>query len=441
MRRFGSFALAARLGRGGSAEVWRAVHEGPHGFARAVALKRLLPERLADEQLRASLLDEARLAARLTHPNVAQVLDVVEADGEHAIVMELVDGCDLRTLMKALTRLGAPAPGLGAYVAHEVCRALGAAHAERPLILHRDVSATNVLVSRDGTVKLTDFGIGKALEQAEREGTISIKGNLGYMAPEQLTRAPVSPTTDVYAAGVLLWEMLTGRRLFAAAFELATATQARARPIPPPSTVNAAVPAALDDVVARATAAAPAARFADGAAMARALEADVHALGFGPTQLAALMRDFAPPPVDDEPQRHTVSAVARAPAPASSATATVVDPPGVAPRIASRIPPRVAPRSRMWLAALVGATAGVGAFAAWPRHVEELVPPARPVAASPSAPQPIAEPLPLPPPPPPLPLTTPIAVERHTVRKPPPKPPAKSAPDLTQGKLLNPFGH
>src|SRR5262249_51985147 len=191
MRQFGSFTLAARLGRGGSAEVWRAVHQGPHGFARTVALKRLLPERLADEKLRASLLDEARLAARLTHPNVAQVLEVVEADGEHAIVMELVDGCDLRTLLKALTRLGPPASGLGAYVAHEVCRALGAAHAARPVVLHRDVSATNVLVSRDGAVKLADFGIGKALEQAEREGTISIKGNLGYMAPEQLTRAPV----------------------------------------------------------------------------------------------------------------------------------------------------------------------------------------------------------------------------------------------------------
>ncbi len=216
MRRFGPFELVARLGRGGSAEVWRAVHRGAHGFSRTVALKRLLPERLSDERFRASLLAEARLAARLTHANVAQVLDVVEAGGEHAIVMELVDGCDLRALMRAMAPLGPPPAGLGAFVVHEVCRALGAAHGLRPPILHRDVSATNVLVARAGAVKLADFGIGKALETASTDGTAPgvVRGNLGYMAPEQLARAPVSPATDVYAAGVLLWELLTGRRLF-----------------------------------------------------------------------------------------------------------------------------------------------------------------------------------------------------------------------------------
>ncbi|HEX9103875.1 MAG TPA: serine/threonine-protein kinase, partial [Polyangia bacterium] len=272
MRRFGEFELTARLGRGGSAEVWRAVHRGAHGFARTVALKRLLPERLADDRLRASLLDEARLAARLTHANIAQVLELVEAGGEHAIVMELVDGCDLRTLLKAMAPVGPPPPGLGAFVVHEVCRALGAAHATRPPILHRDVSTTNVLVARTGAVKLADFGIGKALAEAATDGTASLKGNLGYMAPEQLARAPVSPATDVYAVGVLLWELLTGRRLFSAAFELAAASEARQRPIPPPSTLNAAVPPALDAICARATAPSPAERWRDGAAMAQALE-------------------------------------------------------------------------------------------------------------------------------------------------------------------------
>jgi serine/threonine protein kinase len=429
MRRFGQFELAARLGRGGSAEVWRAVQRGAHGFARTVALKRLLPERLADDKLRRSLLDEARLAAQLTHVNVAQVLEVVEAGGEHAIVMELVDGCDLRTLMKAMTaRMGAPPPGLGAFVAHEVCRALGAAHALRPLILHRDVSTTNVLVSRTGAVKLADFGIGKALEEAAGEGTASLKGNLGYMAPEQLARAPVSPATDVYAAGVLLWETLTGRRLFASAFDLAASAEARQRPIPPPSTVSAAVPAALDAVCARAMALVPGERWNDGAAMARALEPHVHALGFGPTQLAALMQDFAPPPVEDEPARHTMTA--------AGATATIVDPTIVDPPHLD--PPRAGPRSRapLVVAAALGAAAGLGAFVAWPRHVEELAPPPR--AAAPTRAQ--------------VPIATTIATTIASPQQPPQQPPPKSAPphkpatkkpaapDLVDGKLLNPFG-
>ncbi|HEY2745060.1 MAG TPA: serine/threonine-protein kinase [Polyangia bacterium] len=409
MRRFGELELVARLGRGGSAEVWRAVYPSAHGVARIVALKRLLPERLADAKLRAALLDEARLAARLTHANVAQVLELVESGGEHAIVMELVDGCDLRTLLRALAPLGAPPPGLGAFVAHEVGRALGAAHALRPPILHRDVSSTNVLVARTGAVKLADFGIGKALEEASTDGTASLKGNLGYMAPEQLARAPVSPATDVYAAGVLLWEMLTGRRLFAAAFELAASAEARARPIPAPSTVNPAVTPALDAIVAHATAAAPADRWSDGAAMARALEPEVYALGFGPTQLAAMMRDFAPPPVEDEPKRHTVTV--------GGATATIVDPPR-----AESAPPR---RRTITIGLLLAAAAGLGAFAAWPRRVEELAPPPRAIAAAPTPPRPIATPLP--------------QKASFVHRVPPPAPKKSTTPDFVHGRLLDPF--
>jgi len=419
---FGEFELQARLGRGGYAEVWRAVHHGAHGLARTVALKRLLPERLADDKLRASLLDEARLAAQLTHANVAQVLDVVEAGGEHAIVMELVDGCELRTLLRAMAPLGPPPPGLGAFVAHEVCRALGAAHALRPPILHRDVSATNVLVSRTGAVKLADFGIGKALEEATTDGTASLKGNLGYMAPEQLARAPVSPATDVYAAGVLLWEMLTGRRLFAAAFELAASAEARQRPIAPPSTLNAAVPPALDAVCARAMEIGRDERWRDGAAMAQALEPHVHALGFGPTQLALLMRDFAPPPVADEPARHTMTV--------AGATATVVDPPRPEP-------PR---RARFVVAAAIGAAAGLGAFVAWPRHVEELAPPPHVATNVASPPRPIAARVPPPPsaaPPVAGPSVAAPSSRAPIARKPPGKKAAK--PDLVEGKLLNPF--
>ncbi|MDB4967389.1 MAG: hypothetical protein JWN44_3078 [Myxococcales bacterium] len=455
MRRFGSFELVARLGRGGSAEVWRALWRGPHGFVREVALKRLLPERLADPKLRASLLTEARLAARLTHPNVAQVLEVIEAAGEPAIVMELVDGCDVRTLMRALSRFGPPSPGLGAFVAHEVCRALGAAHAERPPILHRDVSSTNVLVSREGTVKLADFGIGKALEEAEGDGgTASIKGNLGYMAPEQLARAALGPSADVYAAGVLLWEMLTGRRLLSAALAVDEAAEARLRPIVAPSTVSAAVPPELDAVVARATALDPRARFVDGAAMAEALVASMHQLGFGATQLAALVRDHAPPPPESEPMRHTMTGGAE-----------VIDDAATELGGAPDLP---VPRRVPWVlvAALAGGAA-IGAWLAWPRPVAVTpvgaAPLAVPFAAPPSvAPPSVAPPSAAPPsvaPPVAAPITaTPTAAtpiveplpssrvtrarpHRRSPSPPSPAPPANQAPDFVDGKLVNPFKH
>jgi tRNA A-37 threonylcarbamoyl transferase component Bud32 len=447
MRRFGPFELVARLGRGGSAEVWRAILRGPHGFTREVALKRLLPERLADAKVRDSLLTEARLAARLTHPNVAQVLEVVEAAGEPAIVMELVDGCDLRTLMRDLVRLGGPPPpGLGAFVAHEVCRALGAAHAERPPILHRDVSSTNVLVSRDGTVKLADFGIGKALEEADGDGrTASLKGNLGYMAPEQLARAPLGPSADVYAAGVLLWEMLTGRRLLSAALALDEAAEARRRPIVAPSTVSAAVPPELDAVVARATAHDAQARFVDGAAMAEALAPWMHQLGFGPTRLAALVRDHAPPPPEAEPVRHTMTGGAQA----IDDAATEVDAAAAINAGARDLP---APRRVPWLlVAALTAGAALGVWLAWPLPVAEVPPPpAAPVRTTavpaPLAPTPLAR-TPI--------VATPIAEPRSTSRTParvahpkpartppaaaPASPPPAKAPDFVDGKLVNPF--
>ena len=443
MRRFGPFELEARLGRGGSAEVWRALRRGPHGFVRVAALKRLLPERLTDARLRQSLLDEARLAARLTHPNVAQVLEVVEVDGEPAILMELVDGCDLRTLLRALAPLGPPPPGLAVFVAHEVCRALGAAHALHPRILHRDVSSTNVLLARTGEVKLTDFGIGKALEEADRDGrTASLKGNLGYMAPEQLSRAAIGPAADVYAAGVLLWETLTGRRLFAGAFDLTAMADARRRAIAPPSTLQAALPPSLDAIVARATAYDASARFRDGAAMADALGPLVHQLGFGPTQLALLMHEQAPPPTAPEPGRHTVTVADAAPVP----TAMEIEPP--------RLPRR---RPKLVLTLALTSGAALGAWLAIPRRAAPPPPIAAPLSGTPqrtTAPRPmVLSPSPSGSPslsstppqssraPSPRPAPTPPTFAHRPPRRtaPPPAAPPARAPDLVDGKLIDPF--
>jgi serine/threonine-protein kinase len=323
MRQFGAFELEARLGRGGSAEVWRAALTGPRGFRKRVALKRLLPELSTDARVRELLLAEARLLSQLRHPNIASVLDVVEAAGEHAIVLEWVDGCDLRALVRALP--SPPPPGLAVFVVHEVSRALAAAHAHRPPIVHRDVSARNVLLARSGAVKLGDFGVGKALAEADSDGrTASLRGNLGTMAPEQLARAPLSPATDVYGAGVLLWELLTGRRRFSAVFDLAEAARERSCPVAPPSSLNPRVPTALDALCARAIAFDPRARFADGAELAAALAPFVHQLGFGPMELARLVGRHAQAATEEPtpaPARRTVTVPAASPAIAAPAAA------------------------------------------------------------------------------------------------------------------------
>jgi serine/threonine protein kinase len=420
MRRFGPFELEARLGSGGSAEVWRAARHGPHGFARAVALKRLLPERLGDARLKRALLDEARLAATLTHANVAQVLELVEIDGEPAIVMELVEGCELRALLHALAPLGPPAPGLGAFVAHEVCRALAAAHDERPPILHRDVSPTNVLLSLTGAVKLADFGISKALVDDGDRPVTALKGNLGYMAPEQLARAPIGPAADVYSAGVLLWEMLTARRLFPA-LDLTTTEDVRRRAIPAPSSLNPPVPAALDAICARALAAAPGARFADGGAMAEALAPIAHQLGFGPTQLAELMHAYAPAPGPSALERHTVTG-APAGAPRHTVTvdvATVID----------------APRGRGARALLATALAGGALCGAW-LALPAPSSPSAPLAAiaplgrhdEPSPASPVAQPAPAPP----------LPSPSQRVLFPPPPSPSQQAPSVAEPSVVAP---
>jgi serine/threonine-protein kinase len=404
MKRFGDFELESRLGRGGNAEVWRATRPGPRGFRRAVALKRLLPERPDNR----ALLEEARLAAALDHPNVAQVLEVVESGGEHAIVMELVDGCDLRALLKA-----APLPpGLGAYVVHEVARALGAAHRHKPIILHRDVSCTNVLIARDGSVKLADFGLGKALADSATDGTASLKGNLAYMAPEQLARGRLSPATDVYAAGVLLWELLTGKRLFTAAFALAEMAAARQSPIAPPSSVTPGVPVELDAICARAMSIGVADRFADGEALADALAPLVHRLGFGAAQLAPGVPDA---PVVIEAPRGTITAEPDQP-----------EPPVVPPRRRRRA---------MWIAGGLIVTAALavsGWYWAGPEEnvnvnvnasgsasVEAAVPGLAPGAAEQSPRS-----------------SAPASAVR---KRKPVDPRRRTAPDLVDGNLMNPF--
>jgi serine/threonine-protein kinase len=251
---------------------------GVGSFRRTVAIKRLHPHLATEREFVSMLLDEARLAARIVHPNVVPTLDVVTERGEVFVVMEYVHGESLSKLLRAARRDDAPAPlAVTSAILCGVLHGLHAAHEARdqrgePLgMVHRDVSPHNILVGHDGIARLVDFGVAKAAGRLHTTQDGQIKGKLAYMAPEQLRGEALDRRTDVYAAGVVLWEMLTGKRLFGADNEGETVTNVLERNVEPPS-AHADVPRALDDVVLRAVARKPAKRFEDARQMARALE-------------------------------------------------------------------------------------------------------------------------------------------------------------------------
>jgi serine/threonine-protein kinase len=253
----------------------------PGGFARIVAVKRLHAEFVSDPDYVSIMLDEARLASRIHHPNVIPILDVVvEEDGEVALVMEYVTGDSLYTLCKSMNGRAIPWRIATAIMAGALY-GLHAAHEARdtkghPLgIVHRDVSPQNILVGTDGVSRVLDFGIAKALGRLQTTSVGQVKGKLAYMAPEQLLWGEVSPRTDVYAAAVVLWETLMGRRLFDAQHSEDVAAGLLGGAIPRPRTVMPDLPAELDTIVMQGLERDASARFASARDFAVALEDSV----------------------------------------------------------------------------------------------------------------------------------------------------------------------
>jgi serine/threonine-protein kinase len=277
-RRLGRYELITPLGRGGMATVYLARMHGTAGFNRLVAVKVLRSELLDDPQLVTMFLDEARLAARIRHPNVVEVYDVETIEGELVIIMRWIEGASLSALQRSLpdgepmlvtlaTRLVHDAL-LGLHAAHELETETGAPGG----LVHRDVSPPNILVAVDGTVLLTDFGIATAADRLHSTGAHVIRGKLAYMAPEQLDGAKLDRRTDVFAAGIVLWELLAGRRLFAASSEEDLLRQVHEMPIEPPGALRSGVPVALDEVCLVALERDPARRYPTAAAFATAIE-------------------------------------------------------------------------------------------------------------------------------------------------------------------------
>jgi serine/threonine-protein kinase len=255
---------------------------GPVGFARTVAIKRLHAQFAHDPEFVSMFLDEARLAARIRHPNVVPTLDVVALEGELFLVMEYIQGGSFNRLIKATVQSGRriPLPYMASVVAGALL-GLHAAHEARgergePLsIVHRDVSPQNILVGVDGVPRVLDFGVAKAAGRLHSTRQGQLKGKMGYMAPEQLGGHGVDRRTDVYAAGVVLWEALTGQRLFSGENDAEVFGKVLNAERVPPSAVAPEVPPELDAIVMQAIARSPDERFATAREMARALETSV----------------------------------------------------------------------------------------------------------------------------------------------------------------------
>src|SRR5580658_10408740 len=225
--RLGPYELLQRIATGGMAEVYLARRGGPHGFQKIVAVKRILPQLARDPDFTAMFVDEARVCARLGHPNIVQVFDFGEHAGDLYMAMEYVDGTTGARLIRAAAAADEELPlDVSLHIALSILRGLEYAHAARdeeglPLALvHRDVSPGNVLIDRSGAVKLTDFGIARATEVEPRTEAGQLKGKLGYMSPEQVVGRDLDSRSDIFTVGIVLAEMLILRPLFSGGKEL-----------------------------------------------------------------------------------------------------------------------------------------------------------------------------------------------------------------------------
>lgn len=295
----GRYALFDEIAKGGMATVHIGRLLGPVGFLRTVAIKRLHPELARDPEFVSMFIDEARLAARIRHPNVAPTLDVVADRGELFLVMEYLEGEALSGLIRKAASAGSRIPAeLVASILVGALHGLHAAHEAlddrgRPLeLVHRDVSPQNLFVGKDGMTRVLDFGVAKAAGRIQSTRAGLVKGKLTYMAPEQLRSEVVTRQADIYAIAVVLWEVLTGKRLFQG--DAASIVRARLRDaeVPRPSQVGHSPPE-LDDLVLRGLATDPKERFATALEMAIALERVV--VPASVSEVATWMRELSGP--------------------------------------------------------------------------------------------------------------------------------------------------
>jgi serine/threonine-protein kinase len=293
---FGNYVLDEMMSRGGMAEIFRAQRTGPQGFRKTVALKKILPTLGRSDDFKKMFIAEARLLSFLDHPNIVQVHELGEVAGEMYMAMEYVDGYDLKTLVRQATQKGLTLPlDLSVYIAAKVAWALDFAFQRpgpdgKPLeIVHRDVSPANVLVSFQGTVKLADFGIARPSHTVDKPH--APQGRVQYMSPEQAKGGVLDARSDIFSLGIILYELVAGRRPFAGGSEHPSLDQVRNADVVPLRFISTRVTPRLEKVVMKALSTSPEDRYADAGQMAAALDRVLHERpSVGSSHLAQFMR-------------------------------------------------------------------------------------------------------------------------------------------------------
>jgi len=414
----GRYEVLARLATGGMAEILLGRVLGPSGFERAVVIKRILAQYAELPTFVSMFLDEARIAARIHHPNVVQVHELGQEGGELYLVMEYLQGESAASVMRRASALGRPIElALCAHIVAEACAGLHAAHelkdadGESMSLVHRDVSPQNLFITYDGSVKVLDFGIAKAKDRISQTEAGTLKGKFEYMSPEQAEGLPIDRRSDVFALGVVLYELSTGRRLFKRGSAVESLRAVREGLVTPPTRLIEGYPKRLEEICLRALAADPQDRYATAADLRRDLALLTRELSgdsLPGENLAALMRLLFATRVEEK--RRLLESVQRGTAIERVPSAEVdvaVELPTVGPAKATRpLPPPH--RRRGWLAFGVAvfalAFAGTLGFLALQGAEDDVR------AAAPPAPAPEPEPAPVEAPPPEPPVAPPEEV-------------------------------
>jgi serine/threonine protein kinase len=276
---YGPYTLVERIAAGGMAEVFKAKRSGVEGFEKVVAVKRILPHLSDNKEFVDMFIDEAKVVAGLNHPNIVQILDLGRLDETYFIAMEYVHGRDLRTIERRAKDKGLRLPlDLSAYVVSRVCSALEHAHKRKDdqgramRVVHRDISPQNILISFEGDVKLTDFGIAKATTKATSTDKGSLRGKLLYMSPEQASGQPMDRRSDIFSLGIVFYELMTERKPFMGTSEKGILDMVRECRVDPPTKWNDRIPERLEKIVLKALDKNPDDRYQDAGEMHRDLE-------------------------------------------------------------------------------------------------------------------------------------------------------------------------
>jgi len=383
--KYGQYVLLDRIATGGMAEVWKARMRGVEGFQKIVAIKKILPHLSDNQDFIEMFIDEAKLAAQLNHNNIIHIYDLGKTQGTYFIAMEYVEGHDLKTILKRGVDRDQPlGVELSLFIASKVAAALDYAHRRRDFedkdmsLVHRDVSPQNVLISHEGDIKLCDFGIAKAASKASHTQAGALKGKLQYMSPEQAWGKPIDRRSDIFALATVLFEMLSGRKLFTGDNEISILEQVREARVVRPSELNDEVAPEIDAVVLKALNKEPSARYQTAGEMARDIDSILYNMKPTPTSadLAIYMHRIwieeaprtapaAAQTVVNEPVPAPVSAPPPPPpaaAPVRAASATRITASG-----ALAMPPWEAPAKKksaapFAIAAVVVVAIGIGGF-------------------------------------------------------------------------------